>query len=143
MNFENSQPGCAPAFPALVVEGGCDGIGKKDGVWHFPGLTVRQYFMARAPVEPQDWFQPVMPPAPVAPVMPTDFTNAESENYNGWRCDCLDLANMAGTPRVVEYINARDAWVTAQEVWNKLQYKERLIQWPAAWADAVLKAGQP
>jgi hypothetical protein len=37
-----------PAFPATQVEGGCDGIGKKDGVWHFPGMTLRDYFAAKA-----------------------------------------------------------------------------------------------
>ncbi len=37
-----------PAFPALVVEGGCGGIGKKEGVWHYPGMTLRDYFAAKA-----------------------------------------------------------------------------------------------
>jgi len=37
-----------PAFPALVVEGACDGIGSKEGVWHYPGMTLRDYFAAKA-----------------------------------------------------------------------------------------------
>lgn len=37
-----------PAFPALEVEGGTDGIGKKDGVWHYPGMSLRDYFAAKA-----------------------------------------------------------------------------------------------
>lgn len=37
-----------PAFPATHVEGGADGIGCKDGIWHFPGMTLRDYFAAKA-----------------------------------------------------------------------------------------------
>lgn len=36
-----------PAFPAAQIDGGCDGIGNKDGVWHFPGMTLRDYFAAK------------------------------------------------------------------------------------------------
>jgi hypothetical protein len=36
-----------PAFPATVVDGGSDGIGKRDGVWHYPGMTLRDYFAAK------------------------------------------------------------------------------------------------
>ena len=39
-----------PAFPATHVEGGSDGIGCKDGIWHFPGMTLRDYFAAKAMV---------------------------------------------------------------------------------------------
>jgi hypothetical protein len=45
--MSNTNTG-GPAFPATQVEGGCDGIGKKDGVWHFPGMTLRDYFAAKA-----------------------------------------------------------------------------------------------
>ena len=37
-----------PAFPATQVDGGSDGIGIKDGIWHFPGMTLRDYFAAKA-----------------------------------------------------------------------------------------------
>ena len=37
-----------PAFPATEVNGGTDGIGCKDGIWHYPGMTLRDYFAAKA-----------------------------------------------------------------------------------------------
>lgn len=37
-----------PAFPAQVVDGGCDRIGKKGGVWFYPGMTLRDYFAVHA-----------------------------------------------------------------------------------------------
>ena len=37
-----------PAFPTTQVDGGSDGIGIKDGIWHFPGMTLRDYFAAHA-----------------------------------------------------------------------------------------------
>lgn len=36
--------------PATQVDGGSDGIGIKDGIWHFPGMTLRDYFAASAMV---------------------------------------------------------------------------------------------
>lgn len=37
-----------PAFPATEVQGGTDGVGCKDGIWHYPGMTLRDYFAAKA-----------------------------------------------------------------------------------------------
>lgn len=37
-----------PAFPGTQVAGGSDGIGQKDGIWHLPGMTLRDYFAAKA-----------------------------------------------------------------------------------------------
>lgn len=37
-----------PAFPQTTVDGGLDGVGKKDGVWHWPGMTLRDYLAAAA-----------------------------------------------------------------------------------------------
>lgn len=37
-----------PAFPATEVDGGTDGVGCKDGVWHYTGMTLRDYFAAKA-----------------------------------------------------------------------------------------------
>lgn len=36
------------AFPATEVEGSFDGYGSKDGIWHIPGMTLRDYFAAKA-----------------------------------------------------------------------------------------------
>ena len=37
-----------PAFPATEIDGGTDGVGCKDGVWHYTGMTLRDYFAAKA-----------------------------------------------------------------------------------------------
>jgi hypothetical protein len=47
----------------------------KQPIWRTPdgmeitmdqgGMTLRDYFIAHAPAEPQPWFAPVMPPKPV------------------------------------------------------------------------------
>ena len=63
------------------------------------GMTLRDYFMAHAPAEPQPWFIPEMPPEP-------------------------DLG---------KFFDEHSAWVAEQ-------YKQRYVQWPAAWADEMLKA---
>jgi hypothetical protein len=36
------------AFPGTEVVGSCDGVGFKDGIWHNPGMTLRDYFAAKA-----------------------------------------------------------------------------------------------
>lgn len=35
-----------PAFPAQIVDCSCDDIGKKEGVWHYPGMTLLDYMAA-------------------------------------------------------------------------------------------------
>lgn len=73
---------------------------------HYSGLSIRQWFMAHAPAEPQPWFEPKMPPRPSPP-----------ESQLDW--------NRAG--------------IALQE-WGAEKRKQRLVQWPAAWADEQLKA---
>jgi len=86
------------------------------------GITLRDYFIAHAPTEPWDWFEPVMPPAP----KPTP-----QKNFYG---DCRHL------PEYLQYqqdiANARD------EIgkWDKEKERQRMIQWPIFWADTMLEA---
>ena len=61
-------------------------------------VSLRDYFAAHAPEEPQGWFAPVMPT-----VCPDPF--GDKDAYDEWQAVCRT---------------------------------ERLIQWPHAWADAVI-----
>lgn len=72
----------------------------------FNGMTLRDFFIAHAPTEPQPWFQPVMStPAP--------------EQYSG---ACYEGSRL--------------------EKWHEEWSRQRYIQWPSAWADAMLEARQ-
>ena len=89
-----------PAFPMIRDM-------RHNADWDYePGITVRQWFMAHAPAEPQPWFEPKMPPRPSPPESQRD-------------------RNRAG--------------IALQE-WGAEKRKQRLVQWPAAWADEQLKA---
>lgn len=92
------------------------------------GLTIREYFAARAPLEPQFWFMPTMPtPCP----------------DNVWRSE--DGSKYYPTQYLAEQAEGEDGYLDANaEVirnWQREQRKQLLIQWPWAWADAVLEAG--
>lgn len=88
-----------PAFPCeytgfVRYANGSDGVVE---VRH-NGMSLRDYFIAHAPAEPQPWFEPVM--TTLRPPNPGNMQNRWDYEYD----------------------------------------KQRYIQWPAAWADAMLEA---
>ena len=89
MNTKDTGGPAFPCHPEIVPHKERD----------FAGMTLRDYFMAHAPAEPQPWFIPEMPPEP-DPGM---------------------------------FFDEHSAWVAEQ-------YKQRYVQWPAAWAGEMLKA---
>lgn len=86
-----------PAFPFAGAEG---------HVYNDQGMSLRAYFMAHAPAEPQEWFEPVMPEHPVP----------------------------LGLDRRITLEEERQAMA-----WTQEQEKQRYVQWPAAWADEMIK----
>lgn len=82
------------------------------------GMTLRDYFIAHAPAEPQPWFRPDMPPRPSRfPIVSEDGLRKyesvhEAEKTEG---DCWESVNQ----------RAIDAW---EADYQKQQY----IQWPSA-----------
>ena len=137
----------------------------------FADMTVREYFAAHAPVDPQHWFTPFTPPMPKAPsdqpAFADDFPErAEDRNFIinlcwNWRRDpCYDLSTYvidpADTPSrehsnallaharpfLVDYETAWNDYRHARAAWESNYEKQRLIQWPFAWADAVLGVGE-
>ena len=96
------------------------------------GATLRDYFMAHAPAEPQPWFLPVMASeCPPYKWQGDDGTPYESAHQAEKECgDC--------------YSNANEA---AQDAWKAERQRQRYIQWPYVWADTMLmeraKAANP
>lgn len=88
------------------------------------GMTLRDYFIAHAPADPQPWFHPTIDDARPK----TRWVGEDGKEYANIReaereCgDCFSNANEA-----------------AQDAWDAEVEKRRYIQWPAAWADAILK----
>ncbi|URI11039.1 hypothetical protein MW290_18900 [Aquincola tertiaricarbonis] len=113
-----------PAFPAAGMTG--------------RGLSLRDYFIAHAPVEPQPWFRPTMPPAPDIPALdqaPQEVREElEHSDYDEW----LDPADMSPAARA--WHEQREAAKKTFAVWSQEKNKQWLVQWPSAWADEMLKA---
>lgn len=104
-----------------------------------PGMSLRDYFIAHAPTEPQQWFSPTMPEVPRAPEALKDLTDSEREDsaaVNDWSLDMADVRS----PRLRDYLQQREAHKEALQRFNRESARERYLQWPAAWADAMLKA---
>lgn len=122
-----------------------DSVSKKDdgGALHpiytaaecfHEGATLRDYFIAHAPQLPSGWFKPVMPERPKPPVH--SFNPEQLEQF---RNDMADTDPDNCDPAVLDFCRRlRDAY-KAREDWDKEYEKQRYIQWPAAWADEMLK----
>ncbi len=99
--------------PRLLAEG------------HLPeGRTLRDYFIAHAPAEPQGWFQPRMPEEPLK-----KFGGDNGVEYSTFR-----EAKEAGSSSFTQ-LNVEET-----ENWKREFDKQRYVQWPLAWADAILEA---
>lgn len=89
------------------------------------GLTKREYFAAHAPVEPQPWFRPVMLRLkPDATVWVGESGNKYTSYY---------AAKQAEGEEHVTLFNAKEI-----EAWEIEYVKQKYVQWPFAWADAML-----
>jgi hypothetical protein len=75
-------------------------------------MTMREYFAARAPAEIAGWFEPKVPPEPEHPTEPLGDQPA-----------------------------AREKFASEDFDWRRNREIQRTAQWPWAWADAVLAAG--
>jgi len=104
-----------PAFPCPV--------GEQAG---WPGLSLRDYFIAHAPAEPQFWFEPAMPTERPKSRWVSDGGTQEFKS-------AFEAERVCGD-------NFRDANGHLIDEWDFEKKKQRYIQWPAAWADAQLEA---
>lgn len=127
---DNKKDG-GPAFPPHVWEPEIEPIGAqtiaqpdraKVRFKQAPsGMSLRDYFAAHAPAEPQGWFEPVMDgPRPMVYRLPRHMGGGLTDDPFGE--SFLD----EGQQRLAD-------------LWDAEQARERRIQWPYAWADAMLK----
>jgi hypothetical protein len=123
------------AFPCQPLDGSgnpCQGM--RDG------LTKLEYFAARAPAEPQDWFEPVMPLCPERKEVPPVFWNYNwthgGDSGERWWTHPADKIPLIAKEAYAIHTSARKAY----NQWQIESSKQRLIQWPFAWARAVLAA---
>lgn len=87
-----------PAFPEQGARGKVTGG---------EGMSLRAYFAAHAPDEPQGWFEPVMTTKRPNPERPDGDHDYERDAIN--------------TPEII--------------AWDAEYHRQRYIQWPLAWAD--------
>lgn len=99
-------------------------------------ISVRDYFMAHAPQDPQEWFEPVVPPPPLPVPYLRDRTPEENHELNGLN-EYLGIEDLT-IPRVIEYAKAVAAQRIKTGEWSQERGKQRFVQWPAAWADAMI-----
>lgn len=101
-------------------------------------VSLRDYFIARAPAEPQPWFTPVMPAQPDRVELPPDMTDEERNELKGWG-DYYDTHELK-CPRVRQFAERTLAYRIERAAWEEQFTKQRYLQWPAAWADGMMLA---
>ncbi len=117
------------AFPVL------ENNGNGQLILSSAGMSLRDYFIAHAPAEPQSWFEPVMPSA-----YPADppFSSLTKEDQKDWRDEKMDWAPEQCSAELIAYAKAREQARKSRINWTKDIERERYLQWPFAWADAML-----
>lgn len=85
-------------------------------------ITLRDYFIAHAPVEPWDWFEPIMSPMPESIPVP-HFYGVCSQD-----------------PVYIKYTKDMTNHRIEMKRWEKEKGRQRFIQWPAFWADTMMEA---
>ena len=111
-----------PAFPSLYVYTDRDGEVCSTQI---SGMTLRDYFIAHAPKEPQKWFRPHLRDCP-----PSKWASEDGKRvYETYTSAC----KAEGDEFVIDlYSEERQAW---KDEFAKAIY----TQWPAAWADEMIK----
>ena len=139
--FKEVKDDGGPAFPRAEVKDTAMGFQVITG-W-CPGMSLRDYFIAHAPAEPPKWFRPVM------------TTDRPQEDFSGFpegasgvkkARECItNLVFPSSIERraVLGYCE-RELFVPRNKAdikaWEEEYEKQRLIQWPSAWADTMLEA---
>lgn len=122
-----------PAFP----EPGLSGLPNGEFLHGRAGMTLRDYFIAHAPAEPQAWFQPKMPtPRPQRP----KIASLSPEDQRDWHGERMDYEPDKCSPELHAFAEARRSYEKNVNEWDREYSKQWCIQWPAAWADAMLRA---
>lgn len=147
-----------PAFP-FVFQIGAGELDPNGQIAEVPqrfvcyGISTRAYFAAHAPAVPQDWFTPVMPARPTCPALPAyegPWTRELIDRARQWLNDSAGADLIAFMPEtitddqraaVAAFESALTEANAALKAWFVEREKQTCLQWPWAWADAVLAAG--
>lgn len=100
-------------------------------------MTLRDYFIAHAPNEPWPEFEPNIPPRPS---IPNPTLVLSQEDYRAWISECLDHSPEICSANLIEFGRSYNAAHTACNEWEIQKKLRRHVQWPAYWADQMLKA---
>lgn len=119
-----------PAFPFNIAYGDGSSV-------QAIGMTLRDYFIAHAPAKPWPEFAPVMPPKPA---FPDKHLLLSDEDRRDWDNERLDYDEEGCSEALRQFASANVAAWHAQDEWNSDYNLQRRIQWPAYWADQMLKA---
>lgn len=113
-----------------------------------PGMTLRAYLVAHAPAEPQEWFNPVIEtieePEPFAAgSWPANLIEDAVQNDRTQEQidDQLQMHYLDDKQRseVARRINGSiDALRRRKLILEGIE-RERYLQWPLAWADAMIE----
>lgn len=103
------------------------------------GMSLRDYFIAHAPAEPQPWFEPVISKKPL---LPSWFDEGLSTEQRDQVEEAIDYGAKFEDQRVMDFVSRLVESKKRLGEWEKERVKQRYVQWPAAWADAMLKARQ-
>lgn len=103
---------------------------------YYAGMTLRDYFAARAPQPAPDWFK--HEPSSKRPVAPDAalLTDAQREQLAGLG-DYYDFTDVDA--EVVAFAEARDAAAEALEAWRNEQRRIKFFAWRWFYADMMIK----
>lgn len=106
-------------------------------------IDLRDYFIAHAPAEPQPWFRAVMPYVkPERPLLVRSALNDEERQEYDYFHEFFPSVKVAElkSQRLQEYAKEAFAAYAAARAWASEMEKQQYVQWPAAWADEMIKA---
>lgn len=101
------------------------------------------YFAAHAPNEPQDWFTPIMRDKPKIPHNFTHSSWAFTDNEKLLASSCATRSDYikhinGENYRLARYATVYIFYLEDTKKWEEEFQKEYYLQWPWAWAKAVL-----
>lgn len=123
-----------PAFPRAGFE--LPNTGSASDTCPQAGMTLRAYFIAHAPAEPQPWFRPAVYDQPRLPDKFALLNADQRRELANFDNDGLDEEAVSAPVRV--FIKRRHEAKKSLFEWEKAHAKARCVQWPAAWADAMI-----
>lgn len=105
----------------------------------FSGITTRAYFAARAPHSVPEWFMPKMSWG--CPVVPSHH-NVPPGALRDELVLVFEADHDPESCEAIQWVAKRNEAEAEQARWQAEFRQQTIAQWPWAWADMVLKAGQ-